>query len=410
MFRWLSRLRAIVGLTVAQLRHYRARTVLAVFGILLAVLSMTLLASVGVGVFETGQQKFQASGQELWVTGGPVRFAPGQVGGIENTLVDAHNLSNELARRDGVKIAAPMAFQTVYVGATKSDLHTVVGVGVPNVGSSKISIQKGSSFQKGDIHYAGGSYDGPMTHEVIIDSRTADLLNVSVGDTVYIGGTIASARQNNFTVVGIGSRFSTFVGASIVTLHLSELQEITGSKDRATFITVSLEQGADPDQVQRELQRAYPEYDVRTNQQQLQATLENQVVIIASAVTLVVLAVLAGVTLTVNLLALVVHQQRTELAALKAIGVSSRTLIGVIAGQGLLFSLLGGALGLLLTVPAAAGLNQVAVMVVGFENLVRTPRFVFVGGAVIAVVIGVISAAVAGWRVTRVAPLDHFEK
>lgn len=55
----LVKTRAAVGLAVAQLRHYRVRTVLAVVAIALAVLAMTVLASVGIGVMETGTERFQ---------------------------------------------------------------------------------------------------------------------------------------------------------------------------------------------------------------------------------------------------------------------------------------------------------------------------------------------------------------
>ena len=74
-----GRLRASVGLAAAQLRHYRVRTLLAVFAVTLAVLSTTLLASVGVGVLETGQQKLDAAERDLWITAGPAQLGPGGV-------------------------------------------------------------------------------------------------------------------------------------------------------------------------------------------------------------------------------------------------------------------------------------------------------------------------------------------
>ncbi|MDY7081844.1 MAG: ABC transporter permease, partial [Halobacteria archaeon] len=337
---------------------------------------------------ETGQQKFEASGQDLWVTGGPIRLTPGEVGGIQNTLVNSHTVAEKIRGHPAVKIAAPMAFQTVYVGRNTSEFETVVGVGVSNVGSSKINIQRGRSFERGDVHYAGGNYTGPMTYEVIIDENVANSLGIGVNDTVYIGGTTTTARRNEFKVVGVGSRFSRFLGASTVTLHLSELQEITNTitSDRATFITVNLKEGANPSEVASELEEKYG-YQVRTNQEQLESILGNQVVIIASAGVLVFVAVIAGIVLTANVLAMVVYHQEETLAALKAMGVSSRTLVGVFAVQGLLFGVVGGVFGLALTPLAADVLNYVAGQVVGFDSLVRTPPAVFVAGGVIAVVI-----------------------
>lgn len=113
---------------------------------------------------------------------------------------------------------------------------------------------------------------------------------------------LASARENEFEVVGVSPTFSQFLGAPTAFLLLSELQEVTWTTgaDRAGQIIVTLESGAEEGTVERELQAAYPEYEVRTNQEQLQSVLQGQAQALASALVLVVLAVLAGVTLTVN--------------------------------------------------------------------------------------------------------------
>lgn len=50
-----------------------------------------------------------------------------------------------------------------------------------------------------------------MHHEVITDDRIASRDDLEVGDTVYLGGTLAVAADNEFTVVGISSTDSQFV-------------------------------------------------------------------------------------------------------------------------------------------------------------------------------------------------------
>ena len=402
-----ARLRGVVGIALSQLRHDRTKTSLAVLGIALAVLSTTLLGGVGIGVVETGEEKFDASGRDLWVTGGPIKLAPGTVGGFENTVLNAHELSADIEGRDDVQTAVPMAFQTVYVSDDGEGWETIVGAGAPARGGS-VQVTEGSQFSSRDTHYAEGNYTGPMSHEAIIDSRTADLLNVSVGDTIYVGGTLSDARQNEFTVVGISPTFSRFLGTPTVTLHLSELQEVTGTTatDRASLITVDVVDSANPETVAAEIQEAHPEYDVRTNREQLQATLQRQAVVLASGGSLVVMAVLAGIALTANLMVSVVYQQRRELAALKALGSRTSTLVGVVAVQALCLGIVGGLLGVAATLPLAAGLDAVAYALVGFENVVRTPNWVLGSGLLIAVPISLVGAAIAGWRVSRLSPVE----
>lgn len=408
-----SRIRAVIGIGIAQLRHDRARTVFAVIGITLAVLATTLLAGAGIGVVETGEQMFSDSGRDLWLTGGAVRLAPGSVGGFENPVQNSHRIAAEIDEREDVATAVPMAFQTVYVSDDGEEFTTIVGTGGPARGGS-VTITKGEHFSRISPHYANGTYEGPMLHEVVIDKQTAESLNVDVGDTLYIGGTTSSARQHEFTIVGISPTFSKFLGTQTVVLPLSEMQEVTGTtgSDSATMISISLTDNAKATapQVEQELQEQYPQYEIRTNKEQLQKTLRDQAVILASGGSLVVLAVVSGAALTVNLLISVVYHQRQELAALKALGSSTSTLVGVVFVQALGLGILGGLLGLLLTYPAVTGLNAIAGMVVGFENVVRMPRWILLGGFGTALVMSLLGGVAAGVNVSRIKPLDGLTK
>ena len=405
--RVISRLRAIVGIALSQLQHNRMRTLLAVIGVALAVLSVTLLGGVGLGVVETGEEQFDASGRDLWVTGGPVQISPGTVGSFENTLVDAHSVAESIEEREDVRIAVPMAFQTVYVSTNGDDWETLVGVGAPARGPS-VQITNGTEFKHQDVHYANGTYSGPMTHEVIIDTRTAKLLDVSVGDSIYVGGTISSARANQFEIVGVSPTFSRFLGTASVTVHLSELQEVTGTTatDRASLITVSVADGTSPAAVATEIESSHPSYDVRTNREQLTATLERQAVLLASGGSLVVVGVLAGITLTANLMVSVVYQQRREFAALKALGSRTSTLIGVVVVQAFVLGTLGGVVGVAATLPLVELLNVVANAIVGFEDVVRTPQWLLGAGVAIAIPISLVGSGLAGWQIASLSPED----
>lgn len=402
----IRRLRATIGIISAQLTRNRFRTILAITGIVLAVLSTTLLAGVGVGVLETGESQFESADRDLWMSSGPVGISATS-GGFENTLYDAHVVGTEIDQIEGVDHGVPIGFQTVYVSDTDSDFATQIATGVTASGRA-VSITEGRAFPSSYTHYADGTYDGPMSHEIIIDSRTAEQFDVGVGDTLFVGGTLATARSNEFTIVGISNTFSSFLGTPTITMPLSELQTVTGATrtDSATFVTIEVEDDAEVTDVQNRIQAQYPEFTTRNNQQQLEAVLQNQALVLAGAVTLVVLAFVAGVTLTTNLLGLVVYQQRSTLAALQAVGLSDTTVMSLISGQGLLLGMVGGVIGVGLTLPAANILNQIGAMLVGFEGLVQVPNKILVVGFGIATVVGTLSAAIVAWRISRLETLD----
>ena len=403
------RLRATVGIVFAELSRNRLRTMLAIAGIVLAVLATTLLVGVGAGVLETGQEQFDAADRDLWVSSGPVGISAAS-GGFDNTLYDAHVVGNEITEVEGVRNAVPIGFQTVYVSDTGEEFSTIIGTGVTGSGSA-VSISEGEAFPGSAGHYNDGGYDGSMSHEVLIDTETANQFDLEVGDTVFIGGTLNAARNNEFTVVGISDTFSGFLGTPTVTMPLSELQTITGSTatDSATFVTVTTEDDAETAVVQQRLQEEYPEFTIRDNQEQLESVVQNQALVLAGAATLVILAFIAGLALTTNLLGLVVYQQRSTLAALQAVGLSQWTLIKFIAGQGLALGIVAGVIGVGLTLPAAEGLNRLGERLVGFEGLVQVPDEILVVGFGIATVVGTLSAAVVAWRVSRLETLAALE-
>ncbi|MFP9062484.1 ABC transporter permease [Natrialbaceae archaeon A-chndr2] len=407
MRRLLTRIWGGLTLSTAQLRHHRLRLGLAIAGVALAVLAVTLLAGAGIGVLETGTQQFESADRDLWVTAGETRITSAGGGGFENSLYDSRSVAAEMQAHDGVRNAAPLAFETVYVATSPdAEFRTIVATGVPGSGAS-VTITDGESLS-GDPHYAGGTYDGERTNEILIDEETARQLDVGVGDTLYVGGSLASARNNEMTVVGISPTFEQLLGTPTITVPLSELHAVTGETvfEPATFITITLEDDADAEAVQRDLEASYPEYEIRTNQEQLEAVLQEQVLVLAAAGTLVVLAIGAGIALTLTLLSLVVAQQRKTLAALRAIGLSPLVTSVAVIWQGVTIGLLGGLLGLALTPPAVALLNRLGGAVVGFDDLVRTATWVSLAGLLIAVGIGTLAAAIAGWRVGRTPVLE----
>ncbi|NKE37481.1 ABC transporter permease [Natronococcus sp. JC468] len=408
MSRSLARVRTAGRLTVAQFRQQKLRLLLAVIGVALAVLAITLLTSTGLGVLETGNQQFETAERDLWVTSGETRITAADGGGFENTLYDSRNLSAEMRSHDGVSNAIPLAFDTVYIKTgAESEVQTFIATGLPGGGPS-VQVSEGEGLS-GDPYYSNGSYDGNMTRELLIDEETAETQNLTVGDTVNVGGSLTATEDNQYTVVGVSSTFEQMLGASTVTMPLSEFHQITGTTqtEPATFITITVEDDADVETVQEDLEAAYPEYDIRSNQEQLSAVLQEQVILLAAAGALIVLAIGAGIALTMSLLSLVIYQQRQTFAALTAQGVSSALLIYTVIGQGLVIGVLGGTTGILLTPPAVAGLNRLSAAVVGFEGLVQTAPWVYASAVGIAVVIGTIAAAIAGWRVGRAPPLEH---
>jgi putative ABC transport system permease protein len=400
-----TRARAAIGIAGRQIRHFRVRSALSILGVALAVVLVVSLAGLGYGLTSTGDEAIDYLDHDLWATGGAVELQPGGIGGVANPIPEAHQQIDRFESGKRVRTAQALAFQTVYVSEDGDDFDTIVGVGLTGNGSRVLGDR---SFATGDIHYANGMYDGPMTHEAVIDRRTAERYGIDINDTLYVGGTITQAEANEFRVVAITRSFSRFLGVPTVAMHLSELQEISGTtgSDRASILGLTLADGYRESGAQQSLEREYPAYDFRTNDEQVSAIIGRQSSVLAGAGTLVLLAVAAGVALVLNTLALVVYHQRQALAAMKAMGVRGRTLGVLVGTQGLVFGLVGGVIGCVLVVPLTNVVNGIVADLTGFRELIKTPLWLFGIGLGLALSMGLLGSLVAGWRAARINPLE----
>jgi putative ABC transport system permease protein len=403
----LVRALAVFGIAFAQLRRSPGRTALAVLAVALAVLSATLLASLGVGVVETGEEGLDQANRDIWISNGPLDPSSS---GSENTVVGAHDVAADLNARDDVRVASPMAIHEIYVGTDSSNLRRVPAVGVQHTHDG-FEFAAGGGFELTREDYNTTSEGELARNEIVLDPRTAEELGVGVGDTVYLGASETTATTHEFTVVGTSDYYSQYLGASAATVPIIDLQAVTGTAgtDRAKFVMADVADDADREAVRDDLAAEYPEYDVRTSDQQVGAMFKKRPLVLASGLTLVGFAVGGGGVLTVNLFALVAYQQRDELAALRAIGLSRRLLAGTIGVQGLVIGILGGAVGVAATPPLVIGVNRLASLAAGFDRLLRTPPEIYAVGFALAIGVGTVVAVVTGWRAGRYARIEQLQ-
>lgn len=92
-----------------------------------------------------------------------------------------------------------------------------------------------------------------------------------------------------------------------------------------------------------------------------------------------------------------------EIGVRKAFGASSRTLIGQFLVESLVLSLLGGAVGFLLSALVLGALNGAGV--IPYAQLSLNPR-VFLWGLLFAAVFGLLSGVYPAWRMSRLPPVE----
>jgi putative ABC transport system permease protein len=243
-----------------------------------------------------------------------------------------------------------------------------------------------------------------MTNRIVVDSATAAQYNLSVGESVYVGSTVVEARSNQFRVVGITDKFSGFLGAQTIGMHLSELQEVSGTTDTdpGSFIAIRVEETARVDTVVQELNQRHPELEFRTAGDQTQAIVRSQQSLTTGGIAIGFLAVVVGGGIAGNTLGFVVVSQSAAFAGLSGLGVSSQTLRGIVLSQGILIGGGGGLVGVGVALISVPLLNHLVAAVTGFDSVIQTPWWVVVGGFLVAVTVGAVAGLLGVWRLTPV--------
>ncbi|WP_448002972.1 ABC transporter permease [Agromyces bauzanensis] len=278
----------------------------------------------------------------------------------------------------------------------------------------------------------------------VLDSTYATGADLTVGDTIDVGGT-------EFEVVGtVTSTSADAATASNVYLPLDLAQEIAGLDGQVSDLYV---QAASSDRiatVQADIEEALPDATVST-QADLAASVSGSLAtassLIANLGLWLSIAVLAAAFLIAILFTIQGVTRRTrEFGTLKAIGWSNRRVVGQVAGESLVQGLIGGAAGLALGLvgiwivnlvaptlggsagttlpgggPALAGPNAgdgaVAAGPLGArlgdaqattEVVLNAPVTVSVVAIAIglAVLGGLLAGAIGGWRAARLRPAE----
>jgi len=115
--------------------------------------------------------------------------------------------------------------------------------------------------------------------------------------------------------------------------------------------------------------------------------------------------VIVGIILLVlaNTIAMTARERTTEYAVLKTLGFKARHLTGLISGESLMISMLGGAIGLFFAIPIAKGFQT------AFPTLfpiLPDPKWTIIWGSLAAFAVGILSALFPAITVSRMRIVD----
>jgi putative ABC transport system permease protein len=310
---------------------------------------------------------------------------------------------------DGVEAAAGSVFaQGRFVKRNGDSLGTSFA---PNF----ISSLQPSRFET--LDYVKGRK--PRTaSEASLDTQTADVADLKVGDTLRIAGTreVKAYRLVGFTKLGESTNFG---GAEIAQLILPEAQRVTDREHEFDQISVAATPGVSPEELRDRIARVMPaRVQVETGTEAADRQSED----IASDLGFLrtALLVFAGVSLFVgaflifNTFSITVAQRTREFGMLRTLGASRRQVLTSVGLEAFVLGALGALAGLLGGIGFAFGINELF-KAVGID-LPNTGTVVSVRTVIVSLVVGVgvtflaaLSPALKATRVTPMAALREAE-
>jgi putative ABC transport system permease protein len=387
-------------IVLRNIAHNKFRTLISIAGVFIAVISAILLGSIGNGLLVTGEKTLDASTMQMWLTGKTVDLQSQYLGGNEGKITESHSLSEDLNKNEDIVWASPLLTELVYAYKEGDEPKAIFGLGLEGTDGPMVSLIKGNGLTS-DTHFNNGVYNGPWKREVMIDARAAKILGIDVGDTLNIGKTLTEAKNQKFSVIGITNSLSSFTSGPMIVFYLSELQDLTGNNyyDSVNLVMIRVKDVSKVDQISQEIVSKYPEYTVSTNRNLIGKIARQNSTVLASAFSIVLLAVIMGMLLVINIMLLSLNERKFEIGILKVLGFSRWSIFKIIGLEVFLICLSGGSLAVYLSIPISEILNDFVYKMIGFNGLVIIDRSFLYVGMGIAIIMGFVSSFLAVIRI-----------
>ncbi len=190
-------------------------------------------------------------------------------------------------------------------------------------------------------------------------------------------------------------------------LDLATARQLDGLPDEETDVVVQLAPNASATAAARAITRSVPGLQTITDTQQALRAGANGVLISKAILLIAVVALLVGALSVANTMAMSIAERQSELGLLSTVGWAPWRVGALILGEGIVVSLLGAGVGLLLGV--FGGRALVNLLGVSAYISPSVTAWVLGRGLLVGIAIGVFGGIFPAWRVTRMKPLRVLE-
>jgi putative ABC transport system permease protein len=231
--------------------------------------------------------------------------------------------------------------------------------------------------------------------QVIIGKVAAENFKKGVGDSLKLFGSA-------FRIVGIYETGDGLEEGGGV-ISLSDAQVLLSKPHQVALYTLRLKPGANVEELRRKIERRIP--DVTTSQSdQVANTQETIQMVRGFAWGIAFIAILIGAVGMMNTVLMSVFERTREIGVLRSLGWRKGRVLGLIMGESLALSLIGGLAGTALGVAAVRALGS-SPATGGLLQGHFSPGL-FIQALIVALVLGGLGGFYPAWRASQLTPLE----
>lgn len=355
----------------------KTRTLLTMAGIAIGVAAIVALGALAEGLISGYGALGTGSGADLLV-------AKADSVDIAFSAVD-EELGTVLSNLPGVKEMSRMVY--TFSSTEGAPYFIVFGYDPDGFAIQHFKIVAGEGLT--------GRAAGRGGRPLILGRAAADDLDKKVGDTFRL-------YESTFRIVGIYETGEPFEdGAAVVPLQ--EAQALSGHPRQVNAFLLKLRDINDAEQVRQRIERRFPDLTATLSSDFVQ---EQEWLAMISSFTWAVsmLAVLIGGVGVMNTMLMSVFERTREFGVLRAIGWRRYQILGLVLGESLVVSGLGGLVGLSMGMVGVRLVEHVPA-VGGFLSS-TLPLTLLAQGLGVALVLGLVGGAYPAWRAARFLPAE----
>ncbi|QWV92685.1 lipoprotein-releasing ABC transporter permease subunit [Geomonas oryzisoli] len=387
-------------------------TLISVAGVALGVMALIIVLAVMTGFEEDLKEKILGTNAHIVVLSG--------VGAVQ----DYPQLMKKLQGVDGVVASTPFIYNQVML-STGKNVSGVVLRGIDVATDAKVTnLHK--SMVEGDLKSLEAEVG--KTPGVVIGKELAKNLGLFLGDTVDVISPMGNItplgmmpKLNRFRITGIFNTGMFEYDSTLAYVSLKEAQQFLGLGDVVTGIQLKVRDvyktGELARQIDRELGPPYHARDWMQMNKNILFALKTEKSVMFIILTLIVLVAAFGIAST---LFMVVMEKTRDIAILKSMGATSRSIMRIFVFEGLIIGVLGTIIGVLGGLLVALNLEPIVSVIqklTGFElfskdiyYLDHFPSQVVASDVVLisvtAVLISFAATLYPSWAASRMAPAE----